>query len=147
MTNSICGYHSWYSSNSLYIKANSLLCQDPAFVLSLIRNFKARYRDKISSVLIRCARNLCCSTLLPTVEATIVYVDIVNISNNNNYYTNSRPIIKSHKIRVVLTALADKEMNQSKSVNEILRDFGLVLEKLGVRWESFCHSTLGTKDL
>ena len=44
--------------------------------------------------------------------------------------THPRPIVKSHEVRVVLTALADNEMmkildsatNQSKSVNEILKE-------------------------
>ena len=44
--------------------------------------------------------------------------------------THPRPIVKSHEVRVVLTALADNKMmkildsatNQSKSVNEILKE-------------------------
>ncbi len=53
------------------------------------------------------------------------YISLMNIQ-----VTHARPIVKSHEVRVVLIALADNEMmkildsamNQSKSVNEILKE-------------------------
>lgn len=49
---------------------------------------------------------------------------------NIQQLTHSSPIVKSHKVRAVLIALADNEMmkildsamNQSKSINEILKE-------------------------
>jgi predicted transcriptional regulator len=54
------------------------------------------------------------------------YISMMNI----HQLTQPSPIVKSHEVRVVLTALADSEMmkildsamNQSKSINEILRE-------------------------